>query len=491
VKDLSARMRTPFAIRLSLIVLAALAIRVAFVLVARRDAAVWGDAFWYHEGANLLADGKGVIDPFRYEFARITQPSAAHPPLYTFYLSFWSVLGLSGPLAHRLVTCLLGAATVALSGLLGRRLGGDRVGLVAAALAAVYPHLWLNDALLLSETVTAFAVVLLMLTVERFRAAPSGWRAAEMGAATALATLGRAELALLFPLIVIPLVVVVRATPRQKLERLVACGAVAFVLLGPWMIWNVVRFHQPELVSSGFGPAINAGACDRSFSGPSLGYWGNCGIPQAPLPTPDTETIARWQADPKGTQDEVHAFFSEHYSRDVDERGRLRDESDFDHDSRQAAFDYFREHTRELPKVVAARVGRIWNVYRPFQGIELNATIDDRGMFGARIGFATYWIYMAGAIVGLVVLHRRRHPIWPYVMLAVEVTLIVMLTYGIQRFRIPVDAVAPTLAAVAAVALWDRWRGTSEPAVLASPDDRNGRRASPKPEVDVQTSLGS
>ena len=485
-----ARLRTPFATRLAIIVLAGLAIRLGFVLVARRDAAVWGDAFWYHNSANLLADGKGFIDPFRWEFARIEQPSAAHPPLYTLYLSFWSVFGLTGPLAHRLVTCLVGAGTVALSGLLGRRLVDERVGLVAAALAAVYPHLWLNDALLLSETVTAFAVVLLMLTVERFRASPSGWRAAAVGGATALATLGRAELALLFPLLAIPLVVLLRATPRQRVERLVACGAAALLLLGPWMIWNAARFHEPELVSSGFGPAVNAGACDPSFSGPSLGYWGNCGITQLALPTPDTETIARWQADPKGTQDEVHAFFNKHYSRDIDTRGRLRDESDFDHDSREAAIDYFRAHQRELPKVVAARVGRIWNVYRPLQGIRLNATIDDRGMFGARIGFVSYWIYLAGAVVGLVVLHRRRHPIWPYVMLAVEVTLIVALTYGIQRFRIPVDAVAPTLAAVAAVALYDRRR--KHPQVLATPDDRNGRHLSPKPgEDDVQASLGS
>jgi hypothetical protein len=358
----------------------------------------------------------------------------------------------------------VGAGTIVLSGLLGRHLAPrpesrDRIGLLAAGLAAVYPHLWLNDGLLLSESVTAFSVVLLMLCVERFRKAPSGWRAAHLGAAAALATLGRAELALFFPLIVIPLIAVVAGTTRARLERLVVSGVAALVLLGPWVGWNAVRFHRVELVSSGFGAAVNAGACDKSFYGPSTGYWGACAVSgPVTMAAPDAATVARWQTDAENAPDEVHAFFAEQFLRDVDDQGRLRDESDFDHESRSAAVEYFRSHQRELPRVVAARVGRIWNLYRPLQGIEFNASIDDRGMTGARLGFGTYWIFTGGAIAGLVALRRRRHPIWPYVMLAVEVTLAVALTYGIQRFRIPVDAVAPTLAAVGFAALYEWWR---------------------------------
>ena len=89
------------------------------------------------------------------------------------YLAVWSLVGLQSALWHRLASCLLGAATVGLVGLLGRRLAGDRAGLIAAVLAAAYPHLWLNDAALLSETAAAFAVVLAMLAVERFREQPS------------------------------------------------------------------------------------------------------------------------------------------------------------------------------------------------------------------------------------------------------------------------------------------------------------------------------
>ncbi len=45
-------------------------------------------------------------------------------------------------------------------------------------------------------------------------------------------------------------------------------------------------------------------------------------------------------------------------------------------------------------------------------------------------------------------LRRRRRPIWPYLVLAGVVTFSVAITFGIQRYRIPVDAVLPALAAV-------------------------------------------
>src|SRR5439155_2269803 len=142
--------RSRFETKLLVIVVAALAWRVGYVLVTKRHADLWGDAFGYHYGANLLAEGKGFIDPLRYEFAGLKFPSAYHPPLYFVYLAGWSLIGLKSVLWHRLVSCLVGAITVGLIGYLGRRLGGDRAGLIAAVLAAAYPHLWLNDAALLS-----------------------------------------------------------------------------------------------------------------------------------------------------------------------------------------------------------------------------------------------------------------------------------------------------------------------------------------------------
>jgi 4-amino-4-deoxy-L-arabinose transferase-like glycosyltransferase len=386
-----------------------------------------------------------------------------HPPLYTLYLAFWSLLGLKSVLAHRLVSCLLGAATVALLGLLGRRLAGEGVGLLAAALGAVYPHLWLNDGQLAAETATAFTVVLLMLAVERFWRTRSWPDAAFVGGATALCALARAELVLLFALIALPVVLIVRGDARERLVRSGACLGAGLVLLGPWVGWNAVRFHHPELVSSGFGTAVNAGTCDVAFAGDLIGYWGGtgCTVPQVQIPPPAAAVAQRWQRDPDGTAAERRAYFRSYLERDVDAQGRLRDESDVDLQSRRAAWDYVRDHAGRAPLVVAARLGRVWNVFKPLQDIRLDASVDGRGTWPARLAFVAYFLYTAAAIAGVVVLRRRGHPIFPYVMLAVEVCIAVAITYGIQRFRIPVDAVAPALAAVALAARWPNLRRAS------------------------------
>jgi 4-amino-4-deoxy-L-arabinose transferase-like glycosyltransferase len=116
-----------------------------------------------------------------------------------------SFIGLDTELAHLLWSCVLGAASVVLLGLLGRKIAGPRVGLIAAGLAAVYPNLWWHDGALMSETMAIFVSTVVMLLAYRFRAAPTTGRIVALGAACGLATLTRAELALLVPLVMLPL----------------------------------------------------------------------------------------------------------------------------------------------------------------------------------------------------------------------------------------------------------------------------------------------
>jgi len=435
-----------FEVKLLVIVVAAVAWRVGYVLVTKRHADLWGDAFGYHYGANLLAEGKGFIDPLRYEFARLKFPSAYHPPLYFVYLAGWSLVGLKSALWHRLVSCALGAVTVGLIGYLGRRLGGDRAGLIAAVLAAAYPHLWLNDAALLSETAAAFAVVLTMLAVERFRDQPTTARAAELGVALALAVLGRAELLILVPAFALPLALGASSlSMRARWERLGVVAVAALVLIGPWVGYNMTRFEKPVYISNGLGATLLGGSCDAAFHGPLIGYWTYCpGATQvARLPPPPAATLARWAADPNSlrTRAEKKAYFRRYFEG-------APDESANDVSARHEAVDYIRAHKGQFAIVVAARVGRMWNVFRPWQNATLDGTIEGRGVAQARVALFFFYAYTAAAIVGLVALRRRRHPIWPYLVLAGVVTFTAAISFGVQRYRIPVDAVLPALAAV-------------------------------------------
>src|SRR6476646_10798349 len=66
------------------------AIRFAYFWFERRpnfaEVGVVGDAIFYHRGANLLADGKGLINTIYFDkYSTIHQDG--HPPLYIFWLT--------------------------------------------------------------------------------------------------------------------------------------------------------------------------------------------------------------------------------------------------------------------------------------------------------------------------------------------------------------------------------------------------------------------
>ena len=92
-----------------------------------------------------------------------------------------------------------------LIGLLGREVGGDRVGLVAAAFAAVYPNLWVNDGLVMAETFTALFAALVLYLAYRYRRIATPLAAVGLGAACGFAALARSEMILLAPCIVLPI----------------------------------------------------------------------------------------------------------------------------------------------------------------------------------------------------------------------------------------------------------------------------------------------
>ena len=98
--------------------------------------------------------------------------------------------------------------------------------------------------------------------------------------------------------------------------------------------------------------------------------------------------------------------------------------------------------------MLAARVGRIWGVFRPVQTARFDGTIEGRGLAQARVALVSYYLYAAAGILGLIALRRRKQPIWPYLVLAGVVTFSVMVAYGIQRYRMEFDVALPALAAV-------------------------------------------
>src|SRR3954468_2615508 len=155
--------KRPFATRLAAVAGVGLAVRLVYSPAVMGDRTPAGDGREFHLLANVLAQTGRYLQPFQYAYLHHTVPTTEKPPLYPTLLALPSWLGLDSYAAHRVVSCLLGAAALVLIGLLGRRVGGSRVGLLAGALAAVYPALWMLDASLRSESLYLPLIALVLL----------------------------------------------------------------------------------------------------------------------------------------------------------------------------------------------------------------------------------------------------------------------------------------------------------------------------------------
>ncbi len=370
-----------FFARLALIVAGAAAWRIWYVLgpVTDRIDRLAGDEFFYSWQSRYFAEGRWFTNPFLLHNQHVSAPTALHPPLYTVFLAIPSALGFHTPTEHRIATALLGTGTVVLIGLLARSIAGDRVGLVAALLAVFYPPLWSNDAVIGLETLYCFLVVLALLAVYRFWRAPTMWGAVAIGVPLALASLTRSEGIILFALLGVPTVLLTRTWDwKRRFEALGAMALIGLLVIGPWAIRNLTTFEERTVLGTGFGLVLAYGNCDATYSGPKLGYWDNTCLREY---TPGVE------------------------------------ESVFDKQALDQGTSYIEEHAGRLPAVVLARIGRIWEVYRPVQNVELNEFFERRGTQTSWAVLVSYYLLLPFAIGGLVVMRRRRVPIYP--MLAV------------------------------------------------------------------------
>jgi hypothetical protein len=432
-----------FGVRLALISVGALAVRLAWVLGYARHQPVAGDQVFYHLQARALAQGDGYVNPYAWNdpVTPLSIPTAAHPPLYSTYLAVWSWFGADSVMAHRLASVLLGVACVVVVGLVARRLAGDIAGLVAAGAAAVYPNLWINDGLLAAESAYALGIAVMLLAAYRLwdrRRLPD---AAFLGAAIALAALARAEGMLLFVTVALPLVALLPHSSRYQRVRLLGVVAVTgMVVLAPWVGRNLTTWDQPVLMSTGAGFVIEIANCDATYSGRFLGYWST-----------ECDRDHTWPV-----QAAIEPGMSSEQIAAAQQAARIesaRREPVVEQRKRAEGLRYLRANLGDVPRVVAARLGRMWDVWRPAQSVEFNDFFERRGRRSTMAGMAVYYLLVPAAIGGAVVLRRRRVTIVPFVGVALSVCVAAAASFGITRYRVGVEVVLCVLAGVAVAAL--------------------------------------
>ncbi|MBD0281647.1 MAG: glycosyltransferase family 39 protein [Thermoleophilaceae bacterium] len=396
------------------IVAAGVVIRVLYTLVE----APWpppglDDQFYFSALPKLLAEGHGFVAPFRFAFRDEIVRTAEHPPLYSVVLAGPAKLGLTSPDAQRLAGAAFGAGTVAAVGLLGRRLGGRRAGLLAAGLAAVYPTLIAADGALMSESLLGLLVALSLLAAYRLVEAPTVGRAATLGAVAGLAALTRGEALLLLPLLLLP----VLFRPARGPAAIVVVLAFV-VVVAPWTVRNWIVFDRPVLVATNSGTAVAGANCDATYRGDKLGGW--------------------W---PPCIREHPGMNEAEHHSQALADGVR-----------------YAGHHLDRLPVVLAARLGRVWSLYDPFQ------IPEGRSARVQKLGVLMFFALLPLAVAGALTLRRRGVGVWIILVPFAVVSVTALATYGNVRFREPAELSLVVLAAVA-IDRFLRRRRMSPPAV--------------------------
>lgn len=402
--------RPAFPVALAGLALAGVALRAIYLLTVARHTTGIGDWHFYDFQANLIADGHGFTEPYKFLFEHHASPSAGHPPLYPLVLSAISWLGGTSELAHRSLGLGLGAVTIVLVGLLGRRVGGERLGLVAAGLCAVYPLMIAVDGALMSETLYGPLIAGMLLAA--YAVSDRGRRrdAALLGALTGLAALTRSEALLFVPFLTWPL-----AWRRRSWPIAVVATLACVLVVAPWTIRNQVQFGRFVPISTNDSTVLAGANCGLTYHGVNLGAW-------------DIRCISPRRYDNEAQQAAVW---------------------------RREGLHYAEHHLGRLPVVMAVRLLRIWDFWQPRRQVMY---AEGRQRRVEQAGVATYYVFLALAIAGVLALRRRREPLLILLAPALVVCISAVFGYGVPRLRHSFELPLLVLAAAGALDLLARWR---------------------------------
>ncbi|MFZ4718080.1 MAG: ArnT family glycosyltransferase [Ilumatobacteraceae bacterium] len=396
------------------VVLAAV-VRVTYWITKFGDPLLLNDSWYYSDQARRLTEGVW----FREMFA--DQPGAEHGPLTSLLMWPFSYSD-DYQTTQRLVTVITGILLVWVLGRFAEDLAGRTAGVAAALIGALYPNLWMNDGLVMSESISMLFVALTLWAAWRTVSTTDVNRFMRnsflLGIVAGLAVLARSEVALLVPFLFAWLVIARRRAALPWRPALVAVTAVVLVV-SPWVLFNLSRFDRPVLLTTNDGTTILGANCDLVYGGEALGGW-------------DVGCVLK---------DEAYNPYEEPSVRSARQR--------------QLGLQYMKDHITEVPLVVLARVGRTLDLYG-FSSHLHQDTGEERPAGAVWAGIVCFWLLAVLSCFGARLLRRRDR--W-LLFLPMVVTLITtVLFYGAHRIRSSAEPSLVLFSAVAVAAWWERRR---------------------------------
>jgi hypothetical protein len=391
-----------FGVTVALSTLAGAGVRVGYVLKYKWNNFLFGGDFLYYHGfADDFAHFRWPQGPF------FGGPSASHPPLFPLLLVPGNWVGLTTPGQQVLENCVIGAVTIVPLAYLARRLFGPPAGCIAAVIGALSPSLWIYDGQGLSEPTEVLVFMVLMLACYGYLEDSTLSRAIVFGVLAGLLALARSEQ--LAQLVVLGPYMVWRHRKRFKTAalHLGAMALAAALVLSPWSVHNLLTFKYPEPLSTQLGGTLETANCYPTYYGKLLGYWDiNC---SNGIKLPSEESQA----------DKVYLSIT---------------------------FDFVRSHLSRLPVVMLARLGRMWNLYAPFQEAGLD-TVEGWAPPWNKVELYVFWFSLPFVAGGLLAARLRKVRVYPLAVQFVLTSLVAMAVYGQQRYRAAAESLFPVLTA--------------------------------------------
>jgi len=340
-----------------------------------------------------LASGTG--------FTIYGQPYLIHPPGYPLFLGVLYLLFGHSYAAVKVAQSLLGALTCVLILLIGERVFTKRVGLVAAAIAAVYPHLVYYTGLLMSEVLFVFLSTLFLYALAMLRENFTLRRMAFAGVILGLASLTRPMLMLIPALLLFWVWIECRSTKRALVVTATLWLWMVVVIL-PWTVRNYV-------VTGSVVPIVAT-------------HWVTLYGANNPAILENPDAVGGW-VDPEPMSPEEY---------------------------RAAYVAFLREMLFHRPldflKLELHKLKRFWSLFPKTQTPRRDALIN----------LLSYGWLLPLFLVGMALAARITPPPWILYLWVAYFCLLTLVMHGTTRYRLPVEPVIILFGAFTLERLWDR-----------------------------------
>lgn len=230
-----------------MIFVVALALRLIYVIFCPQlDGSELSDAWVYDGIAKSIASGEGTTD-------------VRWAPLYPQFLScIYRIFG-SSFFAVRIVQSVISSLTCMFIYLIGKEVFGKRIGLIAGWLAVLYPAFISYSGLVLSETLTAFLIVISLYVLIRAVRLSNNVMFGICGLFLGLLALCRAEM-LLLPIFIFVGMIMKIPDRKKAIMGCIIISVVMGVVIAPRTIRNYKLYKRIIPITVGLGRQLWIGS---------------------------------------------------------------------------------------------------------------------------------------------------------------------------------------------------------------------------------------